>query len=133
MRLEGTSRDGLVSRVGRLHSLLSKLLLCPTTFTVTEIFMSPWNILYFSLCPLPLVLPLDITKRSLAPSASLPHHQILIRSDPPEPSLLQPQQPQLSQSLLVCQMLQSFCHPCGPLLASVHYAHTGHDPTLFRI
>jgi len=28
-----------------------------------------WNFLYFSLCPLPLVLSLGITKKSLAPSS----------------------------------------------------------------
>ena len=33
----------------------------------------------------------------------------------PEPSLLQAEQPQLHQSLLRRQLLQSYDHPCGPL------------------
>jgi len=86
--------------------------------------MFKWNILYFSLCPLPLVLPLDITEKSLVWS-SLPFptrcFYMLIRF-PPWASLLQAEQSQLTQPF-VFWMLQALNHLCGPSLDSLHYVH----------
>ena len=78
----------------------------------------------FSLCPLPLVLSLGTTEKSLAPSSLHPpfrYSYTLTRS--PEPSLLQAEQPQLFQPFLTGEMLQSLHHLSGPSLDSLQYVH----------
>lgn len=55
----------------------------------------------------------------------IPSQQVFIYSDevPSDPSLLRAKQSQLSQPLLLCQILQ-ILHPlCGPLLDSFQYVH----------
>lgn len=42
--------------------------------------MFKWNFLYFTLCPLHLVIFLDTTERNVAPSSSFPH-QVLVHID----------------------------------------------------
>jgi len=77
------------------------------------------NLLCFVLCPLPLVLSLDTTEKSLAPSSLHPpfrYLHTLIRSPL---SLLQVKQSQLFQPFLTEEMLQSLNHLCGPLLDSL--------------
>lgn len=49
--------------------------------------MFKWDFPYFSLCPLHLVIFLDITERNVAPSSSLPH-QVLIHIDKAHGNLL---------------------------------------------
>lgn len=66
-----------------------------------------------------LVLPLD-TPKDFGSIFFIPSQQVFVHSEeiPPDPSLPQPKQFQLSQLLLLCQMLQ-LLHPlCGPLLNS---------------
>lgn len=77
------------------------------------------NLLCFSLCPLPLILSLGITEKSLALSFFHPL-QVFTHTNkiPLEPSLLQAKQSQLSQIFLTKEMLQSLCRLCGPLLNS---------------
>lgn len=48
---------------------------------------------------------------------------LCIRPPLPEPSLLHAEQPQLSQHLLIWQMLQHLNHLFGPLLDSVQHVH----------
>lgn len=61
-----------------LITSLGHLLQCLTTLTVKGFFlMLKWNLLYFSLCPLPLALSLSTTEKSLG--ASL--YQIFIHAD----------------------------------------------------
>jgi len=103
---------------------LGNLCQCLVTLTVKKCFlMFRGNLLCFSLCPLPLVLSLGTTKKSLDPSLHPPfrYWSTLIRS--PEPSLLQAEQPKISEPFLTGEMLQSFNHLCGPLLDSVQYVH----------
>lgn len=79
--------------------------------------MFRWSFLYFHLHPLPLVQSLDAAEKSLA--LSMPYRAVThIGEITPEPSLLQARQPQISQPLLDCQMLQSHNHLCGPPLDS---------------
>ena len=54
----------------RPQSLSGQPVQCSVTLTVNKVFLVfVWNLLCSSLYPLPLVLSLDITKRSLAPSS----------------------------------------------------------------
>ena len=74
------------------------------------------NFLYFSLCPLPLVLPLGTTEQSLAPSflhSPFRCAKIYIKEMPSELSLLQVKQSQLSQSFLLGEMFWSLNHLGG--------------------
>lgn len=79
-----------------------------------------WNFLYFNLYLLLLVLLVDNTEKSLAPSFVHPpisHEYALIR--PPKPSLLELKQAQFSQLPLVCQMLQ-----CLGILVALGWAYS---------
>ena len=115
-----------ISEGGDSTTALGKLCQCLVTPAVKKWFlMFRGNLPCFSWCPLPLVLALGTTKRSLAPTPLHPplrYLYTLIRSAP-EPSLLQAQQSQLSQPFLICQMLQPLCHLCGPLLGPLQYVH----------
>lgn len=77
--------------------------------------MLKYNFLYFSVCPLPLV---------PAPGSSSlypPLIRDLHTDENPEPHLLQPEHPQLSQPPLIWQMLQSHNHHLDPSLGLFHY------------
>lgn len=67
------------------------------------------EIFYISLCQLPLSLTLCITMK-IHPC------QVFTHKDLPEPSHFWAEQSQLSQPLLLCQMLQTCNHLCGILL-----------------
>ena len=75
---------------------------CSVTLRGKKFFlMFSWNFLCFNLCPLPLVLSLGTTGKSLAPSSWPPpcrYLEAFLRS--PQPSLLQAEQAQLPQPLL---------------------------------
>ena len=59
-----------ISREGDSTTSLGSLFQCSVTLRVKKFFlMFRWNILSFSLCPLPLVLSLGTTEKSLAPSS----------------------------------------------------------------
>lgn len=82
------------------------------------------NFLCFSFCPLPLVLSLSTAEKSLVLSSFLPSRSIYISAqDSPEPSCLQDEEFQLSQSPLVSEMLQSLNYLCGPSLDYHQYVH----------
>lgn len=70
---------------------------------------------------MPLVLAQGTTENRLAPSSLqvfIDNHEI-----PPEPPLLLAKQSQLSQPLLIADVLQSLCHLCGPSFGSIQYVH----------
>lgn len=74
-------------------------------------------------CPLPLVLLLDTTDKSLDPSS--PHLPAGLQGcggAPPEPPPLQAEQPQLLQTLLIAGGLQALQNLGGPALGSPQYA-----------
>ena len=81
---------------------------------------------------------LDVFDKSLALPSLTPHQICLhIANNWPEPSLLQTNPSQLSQSLLTCQMLQTLNHLRGPLVDVFQYVHVtlvwgskGLDPAL---
>jgi len=105
----------------RKTSSLGNLCQCLVTLTMKKCFLVfRWNCLYISLCPLPLVLALGTTGKSLAPSSSFHPFRYFytLRRSPFEPSLLQAEQSQLSQPFLKGEMLQSFNNLCGPLVDS---------------
>ena len=80
------------------------------------------NFLYFSWCPLSLVLSLDTTwKSGLVVFAPLPSGICMRVWDSPQPSLLQAEQFHLSQPR--GSPLQSLKHLCGPFLHPVQYVH----------
>ena len=59
-----------ISREGDSTTSLGSLGQGSITLRVKKFFlMFSWNFLCFSLCPLPLVLPLGTTEKSLAPSS----------------------------------------------------------------
>jgi len=151
--LEGTSVGHLVqppcrSRVtySRLHRTLSRRVLNisregDSTASLGSLFqgsvtlrgkkfflMFRWNFLCFSLCPLPLVLSLGTTEKSLAPSFWHPPLRYLWASLVPSlPSLLQAKQAQLPQPFLIGEMLQSPHHAHSPVAS--HLSWTGEPRT----
>ena len=79
------------------------------------------ELLWFSSCPLPLVLSQGTTW--LPPLHSVPSGICIHWRDAPEPALRQARQPQLSQPLLTEEMLQSTNHLCGPVLDLLQYVY----------
>lgn len=75
-----------------------------------------WIFFNISLCQLPIFLTLWITME-------IHPFQVFTHKDLPEPSHLWAEQSQLSQPLLLCQMLQILNHLCGILLDSLQCAH----------
>ena len=105
---------------GRLHNLLWLLVPVfryPCSKELFPIFRV--NFLCFNLCPLPLVLSLGTTEKSLAPSSL----HLPFSWDLPKPCLLQAEQPHLSQPFLMWEMIWSLHHPCGPPLNFLQYVY----------
>jgi len=105
---------------------LGHLFHCSITCPVKKFsYMFKWNLLYFSLCPLPLVLSLGTTEKSLSLSSLPLPHQVFthIEITCPESSLVYGEQSQLTQPLRICQMFQYFSHLHGPLLDPVQHVH----------
>ncbi|KAK4825808.1 hypothetical protein QYF61_002413 [Mycteria americana] len=103
-----------VSRGGTSTTSLGNLHQCFTTLIVKNFFLiSSLNLPSFTLKPLPLVLsqqaPLKILKGCNKVSL--------------QPSLLQAEQPQLSQPVFTAQVLQPSDHFCGPPLDSLQQVH----------
>ena len=89
-----------ISKEGDSTTSFGNLLQCLVTLTVKKSFLTfRWNLLYFILCPLPLVLSLSTPEKSLSVvfSASLLVFTGISRMSP-EPSLLQDEDSQLFQS-----------------------------------
>ena len=87
------------------------------------------NLLFFSMCPLPLILSLDTTEKSLPLSSSLTTVRYLYTSARTlKPSFLQDTQSKCSQPFLTCEVLQSLHRPCGPLLDTLQYVHVSLEP-----
>jgi len=62
-----------ISREGDSTTSLGSLFQCSVTLRGKKLFLVfRWNFLCLSLCPLPLVLSLDTTEKSLAPSSRHP-------------------------------------------------------------
>jgi len=81
-----------ISRAGESTTPLGSLFQGSVTLRVKKFFlMFSWNFLCFSLCPLPLVLSLGTTEKSLAPSPDT--HPSDIYKVPSQPSLLQLNKP----------------------------------------
>ncbi|KAK4827187.1 hypothetical protein QYF61_015149, partial [Mycteria americana] len=99
-----------VSRDGASTTSLGNLFQCLTTLTVKNFFLkSSLNLPSLSLKPLLLV---------LSPQALLKILEGCYKVSP-KLSLLQAEQPQLSQPVLIGQVLQPFYNFCGPLLDSL--------------
>jgi len=78
------------------------------TCTVKKCFlMFQWSLLCSSFCTVPLVLRLNITEKSLAPSSLHPPVRYLCTLMRSPPNLLQAEQSKLTQPLLVGGMRQS--------------------------
>jgi len=68
---------------------LANLFQSLTTFTVEKVFlMFKQNFLWLGLCPLPPVLSLDATEKSLSSYSLLPSHQVFTHMDESSLSLL---------------------------------------------
>lgn len=94
---------------------------CSVTCTVKKCFLIfRGNPLYFTLCPLSCVLSLSTAKKSLASSFFALALDICINWEDLSASA---EQFQLSQPLLILQVLQSFHHQLGPLLDSLQHIH----------
>jgi len=92
------------SKDGDSTTSLGHLFQCLTMLTVKKLcLMFKWHLLYFSLCPWPLVLSQDTTEKSLALSPLLPSiSQYTLNNEISlDTSLLQAELCQLSQSLLL--------------------------------
>ena len=108
----------------RLYSLSEQSVLCLTTLTIRTFFrMLEWNLLYFSSRPLPHVLLLGTTDKSLAPSSLFPHQVFIQTVEVLLSFLFSKLQSQFSRPLLLWQMLQSLNHIHGPLLDSLQQGH----------
>lgn len=109
-----------VSKCRDSSASLSKLFQYSVTLTIIKCFFKfRWNFLWSSLCPLPLVLSVDITNKSLDPPSLHPTFRFLytlIKS--PILSLLKAKQFQLSHPLLIRKICQSLNHLNGLLLGS---------------
>ena len=101
-----------ISREGVSKTALGNLFQCSVILRGKKFFlMFRWNFLCFSLCPLPLVLSLGSTEKSLAPSSWLTLQIFIsIYKVPSQPSLLQAEQAQLPQPFLVGEILLSPHH-----------------------
>jgi len=79
-----------------------------------------WHFLCFSLCPLPLFLSLGTTEKCLGLSSLHPPCRYLctLMRSPPDPSFLQAEQSQVSQSFVTGEMLQFLKQLCSLLLDS---------------
>ena len=101
--------------MGHLPTSLGNLCQCFTTLIVKNIFLtSSLNLPSFSLKPLPLVLSQQALLKCLSPSflqAPFKYWKVS-----PGPSLLQAEQPQLSQPFLVAEVFQPSDHLCAPPL-----------------
>lgn len=110
----------------RLHSFsVNPVPVCSSVSCVSlwEIVLFKWHFLYFSLFPLPPILSLSNTEKSLAPSSFLHSSHICIDGeDLRVPPLLQAEQFRLSWPLLLWQMFQSLNRLNGSLLLyGIHY------------
>jgi len=88
------------------------------------LFISGLNLPSFSLKPLPLVLPLHASIKSPSPAflwAPLRYWKAEVRC--PQPSLLQAEQPQLSQRFLTGEVFQPSDHLCHPPLDPLQQLH----------
>jgi len=100
----------------------STLSQCLTTLTVKYfLLISSLNLLFISLKPLPLVLSKQTQLKSLSLSFLQLHFRYWKVS--PEPSLLQTEQPQLSQPVLIGDMFDPLEHFCGPPLDALQQLH----------
>ena len=121
-RLHRTSSSWVlnISRERDSTTSLGSLFQCSVSLKVKKFFlMYRWNFSCFSLCPLPLVLSLSTTEKSLAPSSWHLKIFISIYKIPSQPSLFQAKQAQIPQPFLVGQMLLSLHHACSPPMDSL--------------
>jgi len=104
----------------RLHNLPGQPVQCSVTLRGKKFFlMFSWNFLCVNLCPLPLVLLLGTTEKSLASSSLHPPLRYLEAFLRSLHSLLQAEQAQLPQPLLIGEMLQPPHHLRSPPLDSL--------------
>jgi len=106
------------AREGAATASLGNLGQCFTTLMGKNFFLiSNLNLPSFHLEPFPLVLSLHLLVKSPSPSfLSAPSGTGSYSKVPPEPSLLQAEQPQLPQPVLVAEVLQLSDHLRGPPL-----------------
>ncbi|KAK4818403.1 hypothetical protein QYF61_012324 [Mycteria americana] len=103
-----------VSRDGASTTSLGNLVQCFTTLIVKNFFLiSSLNLPSCSLKPLPLVLSQQARLKILKG-----HNKVSL-----EPSFLQAEQPQLSQPVLIGEVLQPSDHFCGPPLDLLQQVH----------
>jgi len=117
--LEAPSNLALnTAREGAARAALGSLFQCLTTLTVKDFFLiSKLNLPSFSLKPSPLVLSLQAFVVPLQLSCRPLRVLEGCNKVSPEPSLLQAEQPQLSQPFLIAEVFQASNHLCGPPLA----------------
>ncbi|KAK4815434.1 hypothetical protein QYF61_002649, partial [Mycteria americana] len=114
------------SRGGASTTSLDDLLQCFTTLIVKHFFLlSNLNLSSFSSKPLPLVLSLEALVKSLSPVFLISPLYVLkgCSKISPEPSLLQAEQPQLSQPFFIGQVFQPSDHFHGPPLDPLEQVH----------
>ena len=114
-----------VSRDGASTTSLGNLFQCLTALTVKDFFLiSNLNLPSLSLKAFPLVLSPQTLLKSLSPSFLCPplilkgHYQVTS-----EPSLLQAEQPQLSQPVLIGEEIHPLYHFCGTPLHVLQQVH----------
>ena len=110
--------SNLALNTARETASLGHLCQCLTTLTVKSfILLANLNLPSFSLKPLPLVLLLHALVESHSPAFFVAHLQVLegCSKASPQRSLLQAEQPQLSQPFLTAEVLQPSDHICGLL------------------
>ena len=79
-----------------------------------------------TLCPVPLVPALGTTEKSLAPTLLHPPSNTYMHVwDPPKPSFLQAEEPQLSQPFLVTEVLHSLI-----IFMALHWTFSGASRSL---
>ncbi|KAK4828307.1 LOW QUALITY PROTEIN: hypothetical protein QYF61_025319 [Mycteria americana] len=113
-----------ISRDGVPTTSLGNLFQCLTILILENFFLiSNLNLPSFSLKPLTLVLSLHALVKSPSPAFLPPAGTGRLLEGLPEPSLLQAEQPQLSQPVFIGEVLQHPYHLCGPPLGSLQQVH----------
>ena len=112
------------SREGAFTVSLGNLFQCLITFAGKNFYLIPSsNLLSSSLKPLPLILSLPVLIKSPSPGFCMLSSGTIRYMVPQEPSLLQAEKPQLSQPVLIGEVLQPCDHLCGPPLDLLQHLH----------
>lgn len=127
VRFQVPSRKETTTSPGKLFPVVEKTHSRKTQYLTLKkwgVCVFRQNFLYVGLCPLPLVLSLGTSQKSLIPSPSRPPSSVYTHCEDTLSLLFSRlNSPSSPKPLLVRQLLQSHHHPCGPRLNLLQHVH----------